>query len=206
MAVAPFHVLRFWTTYPVRGGQTVEVDMVEYCGIGRAQSATTIAPVSHLSRVRQDGDPDNPAFRMARDRWAVIGPLYAAWKAGQEVPANGTPLAAWAGVTAEQAEVLRSAGLRTVEDVAAATDSIIGRVPLPGLRGLQDQAKAFLDSRGAADIAAQMAQKDAEMAAMRAEMEELKRLMLEAEPDLEPDGAERPRRRGRPPRTEVVAA
>lgn len=206
MAVAPFHVLRFWTTYPMRGGQTLETDWAEYCGIGRAQSATTIAPISHLRAVRTDGDPDNPAYRMARDRWAVIGPLYEAWKAGQEVPANGTPLAAWAGVTPEQAEVLRTAGLRTVEDVAAATDSIIGRVQLPGLRGLQDQAKLFLEGRGTAAIAADLAQKDAEIAAMRAEMEELKKLMLESEPDLEPDGAERPRRRGRPPRTEVVAA
>jgi len=204
---APFRILRFFTKYQQRNGQTVATDMVEYCGIGKAQSATTVAPISHLSRVREDGDPDNPAFRQARERWEVIGPAYEAWKKGQDIPVNGTALAAWAGVTAEQAEVLKSAGLRTVEDVAHATDSIISRVQLPGLRGLQEQARLFLAGRGSAAIAADLAQKDAELAAMRGELEELKALLLADEPDLDADGAERPRRRrGRPPRTPEPAA
>jgi hypothetical protein len=211
MAQAPLRIIRFWTAYTQRDGANIARDMVEYCAPGMAQRATTVAVVDQLSRIRTDVDPDNPAYRLARERWGAIEPAYAAWKKGHEITVDGTPLAAWPGVTPEQAEVLRTFGLRTVEEVANATDSVIARVQLPGVRDLQANARAFLEAADRGKVAAELARKDDEIAALKADMEELKAMLVESmqanEPDLEPDGSEAPRRRGRPPkaRDEVAA-
>lgn len=207
---APIRIVKFWTTYRKRNGETVPVDMVEYCAPGMAQRATTTAIVSQLAKVREDIDADNPAYLIARERWAAIGPAYEAWKKGHEVPVDGTPLAAWPGVTAEQADVLRSFGMRTVEEIAQATDSIIARVQLPGMREMQTQARAYLDSADQVRVSEDLARKDRELAELRDQLEEMRQIVLaaqaEADPDLEADGSEAPRRRGRPPKVRDIEA
>jgi len=177
-------VVKFWTKYVTRNGEAVGVDMVEYCAPGMAQRSTTVAPVSHLSRVREAIDPDDVAGDLARRRWGLIRPLYEAWKQNQEIPTNGTPLGAWSGITQEQADVLRQFGLRTVEDVAEATDSVVSRVPLPGVRNLQVIAKNFLGSRDQARVAEDMARKDGEIASLKADQEEMMRLLEDMQRQL----------------------
>jgi hypothetical protein len=206
---APIRIIRFWTAYTNRNGVQTPRDMVEYCAPGMAQMATTVAVVMQLAKVRTDIDPDNPAYQLARMRWEIIGPAYKAWKAGQDIPVNGTPLAAWSGITPEQAEIVRSFGLRTVEEVAAATDGIVSKVQLPGMRDIRDNARLFIESADQNKLAAQMAEKDREIASMRADMEELRQMLIEAskaaEPELNADGSEAPRRRGRPPKVREEA-
>lgn len=194
---APFRILKFYQKYVTRDGKHVPVDMVDICGHGMAQSRVTPHVVSQISKVKP-GDMDNPAYAMAKLRWDYIQPHYEAWKQGQELPASGTPLAAWPGVTPEQAEVLKGAGFRSVEDIAHATDSVISRIPMPGIRDLQMQARLFLDNKDTANVAAALVQKDREMAEMREQLEEMRQLVLAREPELAEDGSELPRRRGRP--------
>jgi hypothetical protein len=197
---APFRILKFWTKYAKRAGETVGIDMVEYCAVGMATRSTTVAPVSMLSKIREDVDADNQAYAMAKGRWEVIGPAYAAWKAGNELPTNGTPLAAWAGITAEQADIIKQTGLRTVEDIANATDSVIQRVQLPGIRDIHAQAKLFLSGIDKSQLAADLADKDRRLAEMAEQLEEMRQIVLaQSNPDLQPDGSEAPRKRGRPP-------
>lgn len=184
MPALNLRVLKFWTKYVPRNGETVGIDMVEYCAPGMAQRSTTVARVSDLRKVRETIDPDDVAGQMARDRWSIIGPLYDAWKTNQEIPANGTPLGAWSGITQEQADVMRQYGLRTVEDVADATDSVISRVPLPGARTLQTLAKNFLGSRDQARVAEDMALKDQEIASLKADHEEMMRMLEEMQKQI----------------------
>lgn len=202
---APFTIRKFYTKYVTRQGQHVPVDMVEIAGHGMAQTRSTPHAISHISRVREDGDADNPAWAMAKLRWDYIKPHYQAWKEGQELPASGTPLAAWPGVTPEQAEVLKGVGFRSVEDIAHATDGVISRIPMPGIRDLANQARLFLENKEGAQVAAALVQKDKEIAEMREEMEELKKLFLAQEGDLAADGSELPRRRGRPAKVQPSA-
>lgn len=192
-------ILKFWTVYPKRDGVHVEVDMVEYCAPGRAQLATTIAPVKQLARVPETFDEQNIAAKMAHDRWNLIRPAYEAWKAGREIPANGTPLAAWPGVTTEQADVIRSFGLRSVEDVAEAPDSVIGRVQLPGMRNMQEQARAFLAAKDQNKVAEAIAAKDGEINDLKDQLEELRQLVIAQSQAKDADDDE-PKRRGRPPK------
>lgn len=203
----PFHIMKFYTKYTrdARTGKTRARDWVDICAIGAAQRQVTPYIVDALrpkvSLVGSAGE-ENPAYQMALQKWEVVSKAYEAWKAGQEMPSNGTPLAAWHGVTAEQADVLRMAGLKTVEDVAAATDSVISKVMLPNIRGLVESAKLFLSTADQAKVAEALKAKDAELALMREQMEELRQLVLarEAEPEVDEDGDPVPKRRGRPPK------
>jgi hypothetical protein len=207
---APFRIVKFWTKYVQRNGATVAVDMVEYCAPGMAQRASTTAPVSMLAKVQPNIGPDNIAGQMALNRWRVIEPAYNAWKQGQELPASGTPLAAWPGITPEQADVFRQTGLRSVEEIADASDSLMQRVQLPGVRDIRDNARRFLEARDQAKVADALAAKDEQINALQDQLEELRQLVLAREADssddLEADGSAAPRRRGRPPKVAEQSA
>ena len=191
----PIRIVRFWTAYKTaKDGSVTPVDMVEYCQVGMAQRTTTTSPVHMLSKVRHDLDDSNPVLKMAKDRWAVIGAAYNAWKQGNEIPTTGTPIGAWPALSPEQADVLRNAGLRTVEDVANASDGIIGRIQLPGLRQLQEQAKLFLGARDQVRVAADLADKDRKLAEMAQQLEEMRQIMNEQQAAR--DDSEAPARRG----------
>lgn len=118
-------------------------------------------------------------------QWAQIEPAYRAWKAGNEIPEDGTPLGAWPALDQDQAAALRTVGFRTVEDVANATENQLARPPLPQMRDLQRQAKLFLDGRGKAELEEKLRRLEEQNAAM---------LEMLAERDVDKP------RRGRPPK------
>jgi len=99
---------------------------------------------------------------------------------------------------------LRNAGLKSVEDVAAGTDAVITRVPLPGMRDIVANAKRFLEAKDRAAVADHMAKKDAELAELREQLEEMRQIVLATtkEPELEADGSERVKRGPGRPRKE----
>lgn len=115
---------------------------------------------------RMGDDTDGEKLRFMSARWAQIQPAFEAFLSGQEIPLNGTPLAAWAGITPEQADGLRLAGLRTVEEVAELSESHMEKVRLPNMRDLRKQAQLFLQNSDSAKAAAREAEKDATIAAL----------------------------------------
>ena len=123
-----------------------------------------LMPPENVDDVRANSS----AYMVLQARWKQIGPKYEAWKQGNELPDDGTPLAAWAGVTPEQARVLVGMGLKTVESVRDMSESAIVRLPFPNARKLPQLARDFLESRG-----------DAEKDAMIADMQERMRIMEE---------------------------
>jgi hypothetical protein len=133
---------------------------------------------------------DDGGLKMAalRSQWNQIEPSYAAWKQGQEIPESGTPLGAWPAIDAARAEALRAAGMRTVEDVARVGENVLARPPLPNLRALKDQAKAFLENRDLSARDAQISDLQAQNAAMLEMLAELQ--------------ADKPKR-GRPPKAQA---
>jgi hypothetical protein len=199
-------IVKFWTTYVKAKDGVKAVDMVEYCAPGMAQRSTTVARIDSLSKIREDADADNIACRYARDRWAQLEPAYQAWKKGHEIPANGTPLGAWPGITPEQADVFKTFGLRSVEDIAEASSSVVSRVQLPGVIELQRQAQAFLAAKDTNKVAEQLAVKDAEITDLRDQLEELRQLVIQQSNADDDDADGPPRRRGRPPKSEAQAA
>jgi hypothetical protein len=168
-------VTKIWTDYKPDGqGSLVGEDMVAYAPIGEANRSVTIERVRKLAKVLpQDQHGDNEAAKMAYARWQAIDAAYSAFKKGQEIPTDGTPIGAWPGLTQQQANIIRGNGIRTIEELAEASDSIITRIPLPGMRAIKDQAQLFLKAADQTKLSTEMAKKDQEIGELKAQMAEL---------------------------------
>lgn len=179
------HVYRFWTDYrtdyipdPNDPEKKVEkitpIDYVEFGPPGAADRNKTQDKVSRLLKtIKREPTSLNRAMHESNDLADHIRPLYEAWKNGQELPETGTPLAAWNVITPELAEIFKTRSIKTVEEIAELTDSGMQRVPMPGIRKLVDQAKLFLKSKDQRAVASDLAKKDAEISALKTQMDEL---------------------------------
>jgi len=144
-----FAVLEFKTVY--KGDKSTDYVLIAPRGEGfeRVRTWHRVDTLKPSERV------EGQMGEIMQSRWNVIEPAYNAWKKGEEVPENGTPLGAWAAVSLDQAKHLRSMGIVTVEQVAKLDDATISALPFPGRRELPALAEAFLDSKSATDLAAQ---------------------------------------------------
>lgn len=68
---------------------------------------------------------------------------YKEWQETQEQPTHGYPLLKWPPLTPAQRESCLKAGIRTVEDLAAANVEALGRIGMGGL-ALKQSAEAWL--------------------------------------------------------------
>ena len=141
-----------------------EVDYVEYGPVGMGDRTKNTEAVSRLASVQPGGDLTNTAIQNAHWRWEFIKPKYEAWKAGQEAPLDGTPLAVLNSIPQEQAEFLRTRSVRTIEELAGLTDTHIDRMKISGLRNWIAEAKRWLEAADSRKAMAAMAQKDREIA------------------------------------------
>lgn len=131
--------------------------------------------------------------------WATLEPYYEAWKKGQEVPTDGTPLGAWPGVTPEQVERLRQLQVRSVEDVANMTDADMDRYGMGGI-AMRQQARAFVEAKkGTSVIQAELVSRDRTIAEQGRALGEMREQMAAMAARLE-NGEQAPRR-GRPPKS-----
>lgn len=68
---------------------------------------------------------------------------YEAWAKNEEIPIDGTSVKNWAVASPSQIEMLLKLHVRTVEQLAAANEEVIGRLGMGG-RSLVDKAKAYV--------------------------------------------------------------
>jgi len=105
---------------------------------------------------------------------------YEAYKSGQEVTPLGTHVKTWPLISKAQSEMLLNANLRTVEDLAEASESALMNVGI-GARDLQQKARAWLDTSRDRGVNAQelislrtrVASQDDTIAQLRKTVEEL---------------------------------
>lgn len=194
----PFVIHKFWTVYksdPANPLAKIAIDMVEIGPVGQGDRTRTPWKVSDLKRVQPLEGSTNPAVLMANERWAVVEPRYNAWKAGQETPLEGIPLGAWPALSPEQADLFRSSGIKTVEDVSQLTDAHIVRFPIPNMRDLVRQAKLYIESADQAKFAANLNAKDqkiADLEAARTESDEMLKMVFEEMKELKAQLAAKP--------------
>lgn len=180
------NVLRFWTEYRPDGvddkgsPKLREIDMVAYAPLGKSNMATMVEAVSRLAKVAPiEPGTDNPAVLMAHARWKIIKAHYDAWKQGNEVVVNGTPLGAWPALTGEQVQALKTMGLRTVEEIRDASESIVTRFPFPNAREIQRQAGMFLTAFDKDKVSRDLKAMQDAMADKDAQLEEMRQIVLE---------------------------
>lgn len=202
-------ILGFRTSYHKRPGnvELVARDWVKYAPVHDINTVTEEI-VAHLKPLIVEHDDPNAADRGVKtgymaSLWEQIEPHYRAWKEGTEVPANGIPLSAWAGVTADQADVFRRSGIRTVEEVRDMTEAQMGRVMLPGVRSIKRMAADFLDSRKDAETASKMTALAEQNAALKDQLDEMASMIAELRGKRE-DTEPAKRGPGRPRKAEVA--
>ena len=93
------------------------------------------------------GNPyTRPIMRVTEEHRQAWPKQYEAFKAGQEIAAEGTPLEAWARVRPKQLHELKALGFRTIEQIAMMDDQAAGRVGTGG-QELRRVAKAGVPQR-----------------------------------------------------------
>ncbi|MGL5737159.1 MAG: hypothetical protein ACRCYS_20045 [Beijerinckiaceae bacterium] len=166
--MADFVVCGFKTEY--RGERAI--DWVEIAPSGEAFDRTkTWHRIKDLTPPLNvdDSRADSMAHKVMVARWNIIAPKYEAWKRKEDIPVDGLPLAAWSGVSPEQAAHLKAMGIMTVEGVRDMGEGVFARLPFPNARQLPKMAASFLSSLGEAEKDKQLA----EMAERMAIMEEM---------------------------------
>lgn len=123
---------------------------------------------------------------------------YEAWKKGNELPREGTPVLTWPAITPEQNARLRHLGFTVIEDVAQVPDGSLGQIGLDG-RQIRDLARAWINEgtdkgKNAQLIADQNSRIEAQDTLIREMQEELKALRAQSEK----------RGPGRPPKVEAA--
>lgn len=104
---------------------------------------------------------------------------YEAWKNGQELPVEGTPILTWPAVSPANVKMLLELNIRTVEELAQTNEEGIAHMGI-GARALKQRAIDFLAQSGnAGKAAAEMEKLRADHAGMAEQNAELKKQLAE---------------------------
>jgi len=122
--------------------------------------------------------------------------MYDQWKRGEELPESGTAIKGWAVISPADQQNIIAANIRTVEDLAEASEQAMTHIGM-GARMLKEKAKKWLES---AHDNGKVVQK---VTALEAENADLKRTLSEMMERMAALEADKPRR-GRPPKDEAV--
>lgn len=99
--------------------------------------------------------------------------IYADWKAGREIPTEGTPILTWPAVSRSQADACLNMNIRTVEDLANANEAALTGIGM-GARALKERANAWLQSANeTGKVAAELEQLRTENAQQKVTIETL---------------------------------
>ncbi len=168
-------IIEFKTDY-IKGPEgTKAVDKVLLAPIGADHTKTQTWRRVEKIRPPETDDPgvrESLSYKDMAAKWSVVGPAYEAWRNGQEIPETGTPLAAWAALSPEQAKLLKAQGVRTVEDIAELSDASLSALPFPNARKLPDMAQKYLSGESAAQKDARIDDLEAKLAAALEMLEE----------------------------------
>lgn len=176
-------IVKFETRYPV--GKDPQ-DWVLLAPRGEGYERTqTWHRVKSIMPPEGGSDRGDDHIKTQQARWETIQAAYEAWKSGNELPTDGTPLEAWGGVNKGQIETLKRMGIRTIEGLRDINDKAIAQLNWPDARRMPKLAGAFLES-------ADVAEKDRELADMRERMQVMEEMLA--------DATEPPKKRGRPPK------
>lgn len=122
------------------------------------------------------------------DHWREA---YKRWKAGQEMPLNGTPVKGWGVISPAQQAMLVAMNCLTVEDLAAANDEGLRRMGM-GSVDLRNKAKTWLASMSDhGGVTVKMAALEQENAVLTASVESMQKQldalksMVKIEPQMQ---------------------
>lgn len=120
--------------------------------VGKVVNFALITPQGSKDRIERVADEwlvylkeQVEADRFPRTWYDAYVSIYKDWKEGREIPLNGTPILGWQAIPTQQQDLIISANIRTVEDLANANDTAIYAIGMGG-RALVEKAKAWLET------------------------------------------------------------
>jgi hypothetical protein len=148
-----------------------------------AESAAKGSPVykeREMVEILIPGDRKSISNQIVGERHRMRWPReYAAFKAGQEAPLEGTPVSELPGIGRAQAEELSHHHVKTIEALAGLPDELLNKVVSMGGFALRDKARRWLEvAAGEAPtekLAAENRAQAEKMAVMEREMTELRK-------------------------------
>jgi hypothetical protein len=130
---------------------------------------------TEMIEIRIPGSRDIIRRPAAQEDKVSYAALYLAFKQNHSQEAvEGFPLTEWAAVKRSQAEELRAAGIRTVEHLAAAPDSVLSQ--LGPIRSLQQKAKDWLAQQEGATEVNKLRSENDDLKARLSTLEEMVRI------------------------------
>lgn len=108
--------------------------------------ATYEKPVREWLAAVEKTSSDDP-LRMPPPWVLHFKAAYQAWKSGEELPETGTPIKGWPVLSPAQQQAVIHANIRTVEDLATATEEGLTAIGM-GARALKQRAAEWLNARG----------------------------------------------------------
>jgi hypothetical protein len=142
-------------------------------------TGTQTIPVTCVQRVdrikfgaKRATEPDDEAAAI----WRTLEPYYNNWKSGgTEEVVNGTPLAVWAGVTADVVELLKPFRVLSVEDLSMIGDALMQKLPHPNIQMFKQRAIKFLATKDIAAAVRDLDNSNVEIAALREQVAALQK-------------------------------
>ena len=120
--------------------------MIEYTIPGSEQDYRNIRPVRELLDVEHIDDPDSAIHNIAKSRAAAIQRDLAQRKSQAGTPDGQLSLESWAGLTVTQCAALRKAGIRSLQELAEASEPTKARMHIQNVNKLISHCKMYLAS------------------------------------------------------------
>lgn len=134
-----------------------------------------ITPAGTRDRIEKEAEPWLADLKRAvterefPEQWYhAYSDSFKRWCETRETPEFGTPIVNWPALSPSQVRALLDANIRTIEDLAEATEEGIARIGM-GARALKEKARAWLD------VASNTGRLSSELEALRVENADLKR-------------------------------
>ena len=130
-------------------------------------------------------EQDAAEGRFPREWLSAFKGAFAEWKAGREIPLNGTSVANWPVASPAQVKMLLDLKVRTVEDLAEANEETLNRLGMGG-RTLKQKAQDWLASANdMGKVSEQLTGLRADNEALKQRNEQLEKQLREVIPQLE---------------------
>lgn len=164
-----------------------------------AQAGRPVFDEYDFIRIQTPGDTRTQVYRRANDQDKDRFPkAWAAYQQGLELPEEGTPIGMWPQATAAQVRELAHVHVRTVETLAALSDSSVQRLG-PGYLQLRQQARHYLESaKNNADATRAQRENEELREQLRLMQEQIEALKAQKAADEDDEEEPEPAKRGRP--------
>jgi hypothetical protein len=169
------------------GENIIREDFVRYSPVGKEDCSIIEERVKRFSDLVPNDNPHDIVLDIAYQMQAAVMPAYEAWKTGHTLGDSGTPLLML--FSEKETSVIRSAGITSIEMLASAPDSLIGKILLPRPDDIRTKAMHWLGTRHSNHASAEVEAMRKENADLRVKLDRMFDMIVSmqgGQPNIQP--------------------